>query len=62
MQTNTKYIKITGSYETTKEIELDQTLDLKVICDVVKIDHKSLQDGTQDIYYTCKVVEVINEI
>lgn len=59
MQIDTRFIKISGSYETSKEFELDQTLDLKVICDIVKINEKSNQDGTQDIYYNCKVIEII---
>ena len=61
MNINTLSIKLSGSYETIKDFELDQTLDLKVICDIVKINEKSNQDGTSDIYYNCKVMEIIDE-
>lgn len=58
MEINERFIKLTGSFPTNKELVMDQILEIKAVVDVVKVEDKSNQDGTQDRVYTCKVSEI----
>lgn len=58
METKNKIIKITGSAEIEKDLELDQEVRLVVIGAVVKQEIGSNQDGTFDRITKIKIERV----
>ncbi len=55
MEINSKFIKITGSGETDKNLELDEEVILTVKGSVVKVEEGSNQDGSKDRIFKIKI-------
>ena len=54
MNINTRYIKVAGRDEIARNLEMGESIKITMEGEIVKIDHKSNQDGTIDVIYHFK--------
>ena len=58
MKINERLIKISGAFPIDQRLRVDQELEVKIVCSVVKTETKSKQDGSVDRVYVCKPTAV----